>query len=143
MTTRVWCCLVGAWACRLARYRLRDNYTRFCLKYVEPHKREIDAGTYRYASLETLPGWNSILGLQFENLVVNNAMDLIPFLHVGQAIVESAAPYRNSRKGRDGKSEGCQVDLLVQTARSAYVVEIKRRRMEERVIVCPLSALKP
>lgn len=114
--------------CRLARYRLRDNYTRFYLKYVEPHKKEIEAGTYRYAALENLPGWNSILGLQFENLVVNNAMDLVPFLHLGQAIVESAAPYRNSRKGRDGKSEGCQVDLLVQTARTAYVVEIKRRR---------------
>ena len=78
--------------------------------------------------MENLPGWNSILGLQFENLVVNNAMDLIPFLHLGQAIVESAAPYRNSRKGRDGKAEGCQVDLLFQTARTAYVVEIKRRR---------------
>ena len=31
------------------------------------------------------------------------------------------------RKGRDGKSEGCQIDLLLQSERSVYVVEIKRK----------------
>ena len=30
-------------------------------------------------------------------------------------------------KGRNGKGIGCQIDLLVQTPRAAYVVEIKRR----------------
>ena len=69
--------------------------------------------------MENLSGWNSIIGLQFENLIVNNAMDLLPYLHIGNAVVESAAPYRGS---------GCQVDLLIQTARTAYVVEVKRQR---------------
>lgn len=135
--------------CRLARYRLRDNYTRFYLKYIEPHRREIELGTYRYVSLESLPGWSSILGLQFENLIVNNAMDLLPFLHLGNAIVESVAPYRHVRKGRDGKPGGCQIDLLVQTARTAYVVEVKRRReiapsieseVEQKIRRLPLRA---
>ena len=36
----------------------------------------------------------------------------------------SAAPW--IRRGKRG--EGCQIDLLVQTESSAYVVEIKRRR---------------
>ena len=36
----------------------------------------------------------------------------------------SAAPYRHARTSRGG---GCQVDLLIQTARTAYVVEVKRQ----------------
>ena len=68
------------------------------------------------------------MGLQFENLVVNNAMSLVPHLHLGNAIIESAAPYRNMRKGTSGKKAGCQIDLLIQTSRTAYVVEIKRQK---------------
>ena len=74
------------------------------------------------------------MGLQFENLVVNNAMSLIPFLHLGNSIVESAAPYRNARRDAEG-GRGCQVDLLIQTPMTAYVVEIKRKReIDESVI---------
>jgi len=112
---------------RVSRYRLRDNYTRFYLKYIEPRKNLIKRGGYRFQSLAALPDWNSVMGLQFENLIVNNAMDLVPYLGIGNATVESAAPYRNVRKGRDGKGAGCQIDLLVQTPRTAYVVEIKRK----------------
>ena len=112
---------------RVSRYRLRDNYTRFYLKYVAPHKRAIERGAYRFASLAALPGWDTVMGLQFENLVVNNASDLVPFLGLGNATVLSAAPYRNARHDRNGKDCGCQVDLLVQTPRTAWVVEVKRR----------------
>lgn len=112
---------------RVARYRLRDNYTRFYLKYVEPNRRAIERGAFRFASLSSLPEWNSAMGLAFENLIVNNAMELVPYLGMGNSTVESAAPYRNVRKGRNGKGIGCQIDLLVQTPRAAYVVEIKRR----------------
>ena len=115
---------------RVGKYRLRDNYTRFYLKYVAPRKAQIEAGTFRFASLAMLPGWESVMGLQFENLIVNNAMSLVPHLHLGNSIVESAAPYRNARKTADGRREGCQVDLLVQTPMTAYVVEIKRKRRE-------------
>ena len=119
---------------RVGKYRLKDNYTRFYLKYVMPHKTQIEAGSFRFASLGTLPEWNAVMGLQFENLVVNNAMSLIPFLHLGNSIVESAAPYRNARRDADG-GRGCQVDLLIQTPMTAYVVEIKRKReIDESVI---------
>ena len=113
---------------RVSKYRLKDNYTRFYLKYLVPHKREIALGTYGYQSVENLPEWQTVMGLQFENLVVNNAMALVPHLHLGNAIVESAAPYRNMRRGESGKKAGCQIDLLIQTARTAYVVEIKRKK---------------
>ena len=115
---------------RIGKYRLRDNYTRFYLKYVAPRKLQIEAGTFRFASLAMLPGWETVMGLQFENLIVNNAMSLVPHLHLGNAIVESAAPYRNTRKTADGSRRGCQVDLLIQTPMAAYVVEIKRKRRE-------------
>ena len=109
---------------RIAKYRIRDNYTRFYLRYIEPHKEEIARGAYRLSGLENLPGWDSVMGLQFENLIVNHAMELVPFLHLGGAIVQSAAPYRHERNSRGG---GCQIDLLVQTARTAYLVEVKRQ----------------
>jgi len=117
----------GAMA-RVGKYRLRDNYTRFYLRYVASRKAAIEAGAFRFVSLSQLPEWTSIMGLQFENLVVNNAMSLIPHLHLGNAIVESAAPYRNMRKQGSGRKAGCQIDLLIQTPMTAYVVEIKRMR---------------
>ena len=119
---------------RVGKYRLKDNYTRFYLKYVMPRKTQIEAGSFRFASLGTLPEWNAVMGLQFENLIVNNAMSLIPFLHLGNSIVESAAPYRNARRDAEG-GKGCQIDLLIQTPMTAYIVEIKRKReIDESVI---------
>ena len=112
---------------RVSRDRLRDNYTRFYLKYVMPRKSLIERGAYRFASLSALPEWNAVMGLQFENLIVNNAMDVATLMGIGNTTIESAAPYRNVRKTRNGKSRGCQIDLLVQTPKTAYVVEVKRR----------------
>lgn len=132
---------------RVSRYRLRDNYTRFYLKYIQPRRAAIARGAFRFASLEALPDWNAVMGLQFENLVVNNAMDIAPLFGIGHSTIESAAPYRNVRKGRDGRPGGCQIDLLVQTPKTAYVVEIKRQKeigpeiedeVEERMKRLPL-----
>ncbi len=51
-----------------SRYRVRDNYLRFYLKYIFPHKEQIES-----TQLQRLPqGWLSIMGVQFENLVINN-----------------------------------------------------------------------
>ena len=110
---------------RIDRYRLRDNYTRFYLRCVEPRKNEIAVGSYRFASVEQLPGWDAILGLAFENLIVNNWTEILSRIGAGNAIVESAAPYRRTSSG-NGK--GVQIDLLIQTPRTAYVVEIKRKK---------------
>lgn len=109
---------------RIDRYRLRDNYTRFYLRCVEPRKNEIATGGYRFATVEQIAGWDSILGLAFENLVVNNWVELLPHIGAQNAIVESAAPYRRSSGNPGG---GVQIDLLIQTPRTAYVVEIKRK----------------
>lgn len=114
------------------RYRLKDNYTRFYLHYVAPHRMMIDKDGYRFSSVEQLDGWDAIMGLQFENLVLNHIPDLLPRLHIDTALLTSAAPYRvvTRRKG-----EGCQIDLLIQSKRFWYVVEIKRKRHIGREIV--------
>ena len=120
---------------RERRYRLRDNYSRFYLKYVEPYKRVIDDGSFAYSSLEEFEGYDAVLGLAFENLIVNNYRDLIPFLHLNGAIVTSAGPYvRREAKGARGRV-GCQVDLLVQVRRAIYVIEVKRKREIGRDII--------
>ena len=106
---------------REVRYRLKDNYARFYLRYIEPQKAVVDAGAFRFVSLDALDGWETIMGLQFENLVVNHYPELIDPLHLGNSLIESAAPYSRSRKG-DGE-DGLQIDLLIQTKHSNYVVD--------------------
>lgn len=109
---------------REKRYRIRDNYTRFYLHFIEPRKRSIRGGFSEFRSLDSMKGWESIAGLQFETFVLNNLKSLLPLLGFTGALVLSAAPYRHNRLSRGG---GCQIDLLVQTKRSLCVVEIKRR----------------
>ena len=108
---------------REVRYRLCDNYTRFYLKFIQPRQEAIRQGLYRFADLESLPGWNSILGLQFENLVVNNLASLCRELGLGRKLVTSAAPYT---RRKSAACPGLQIDLLIQTPKSVYVIEIKR-----------------
>ena len=111
---------------RTELYRLSDNYTRFFLRFVRPHAAAIERGLFRFSSLAQLPGWETVLGLQFENLVLGNAARLAPLVGLDGPLVLSAAPWRRAAKGKPGK--GVQIDLLYQTQRSVCVVEIKRRR---------------
>ena len=116
---------------REVRYRLRDNYTRFYLRYVLPKREAIRNGFFDYVPLERLPGWDTIMGLQFENLVLNNISSLVPMVGLSGKNVESAAPYfRSGRKS----GNGVQVDYLVQLPKCTYVIEIKRKRSIGRSI---------
>ena len=110
---------------RLERFRVKDNYVRFYLNFVEPRKSAIEAGLFKFSSMEQFPGWETVLGLQFENLVLNHVQDFLPLLGLENVLVLSAAPFtkRSSKTG-----PGFQIDLLIQTQRSMLVVEIKRRK---------------
>ena len=110
---------------REIRYRLKDNYTRFYLRYILPRKESIANGFYKYIPLERLPGWDAIMGLQFENLVLNNIPSLAPHIGLMGKSVLSAAPYFKS--GRK-TGAGVQIDYLVQLPKCTYVIEIKRKR---------------
>ena len=113
-------------AIRERRYRLCDNYSRYYLKFVERVTKAIDSGSYAFTSLSMLSDWNSVMGLQFENLVVNHFTELMPHLHLGGTVITSAAPYR--KIGRRDRNKGCQVDLLLQAENMLYFVEAKRQQ---------------
>ena len=120
---------------REIRYRLKDNYSRFYLKYIEPMKSIIDEGTFDLATLEALEGFDAVMGLAFENLVINNYRELIPALNLNGTIITSAAPYRRIASNAPRGRKGCQIDLLIQTRRSLVVVEIKRRKDIGREVI--------
>jgi uncharacterized protein len=109
---------------RTRKYRLRDNYSRFFLRYVAPRREAVEKGLLRNLSLDQLPEWDTVQGLQFENLVLNNAPSLARHLGLGRTPLLAAAPYSQRTTAR---KKGCQIDLLLRTKHSLYVVEIKRR----------------
>ena len=120
-----------------SHYRIKDNYARFYLKNIEPRANAIKSGLFEFASLEQLNGWDSILGLQFENLVLNHINDLFPHLGLEQTLVLSAAPYIQNATRRN---EGCQIDLLIRTERMLMVVEIKRQKEIRHEVVDEVAA---
>ena len=110
---------------RDARFRLSDNYLRFYLKYIDPVKARITKGLLKNTALETLDSWDTIMGLQFENLVHANLDLLLAHIGLDRKLVLNAAPYVQKQTLR---RKGCQIDLLIRTRRSLYVFEIKFRR---------------
>lgn len=110
---------------RTEKYRLRDNYARFYLRYVAPRRESIEKGLLRGLSLDQLPEWDAVMGFQFENLVLNNVPELARHLGLGRTPLLAAAPYSQRATAR---KKGCQIDLLVRTRPALYVVEIKRRQ---------------
>lgn len=107
-------------------FRLSDNYLRFYLKYIEPNKKKISGGTMR-----SLPsGWDSIIGLQFENLVLseNNRLKIYEILDIPLDSVVQANPFLQTQTTRRKK---CQIDFLIETRDgSLYVCEIKFKKKE-------------
>jgi uncharacterized protein len=108
---------------RLSLYRLSDNYLRFYLKYILPNKSRIEAGNFIDYSITALPAITSILGLQFENLILNNRRLLKKFLNIKPGDVVCDGPYLQRKTS---KQLGCQIDYLIQTKyNSIYLCEIK------------------
>lgn len=112
----------------LFKYRLRDNYLRFYLKYIENKLPEIDRGVYQLKSLSDLQAWAAIMGLQFENLVLNNRAFIHKCLKLSAADIVLENPYFQHSKSRQ---PGCQIDYMIQTRTNIiYVCEIKFSRNE-------------
>ena len=121
---------------REARYRVKDNYIRFYLHFIEPQKKAIADGLFEFSSLEQLEGWEGILGLQFENLILNHVNLLFPKLGIERSLVLSASPYWQQPTKR---TKGCQIDLLIQTRKTLFVVEIKRCRQIRHGIIADVQ----
>lgn len=108
---------------KLSKYRLSDNYLRFYLKYIEPALSKIDRNAYQFKSLTSLPEWSTIMGLQFENLIVNNRQQLHQALCLDAGDIVAENPYFQKQTA---SYPGCQVDYMIQARfGSLYVCEIK------------------
>lgn len=108
---------------RLSHYRLSDNYLRFYLRYIEKYKTKLERGSYEFTSLSSLPEWRTILGLQFENLVLNNRRYIQSSLNIHPEDIISDNPFFQRKTN---SQPGCQIDYMIQTKfNSLYVCEIK------------------
>jgi len=123
---------------KIVRYRIRDNYARFYLHYLEPIKDMIDADSYQFSGLDQFPSWETDLGFQFENLVLNNFRQILKPLHLENVLVRSAAPYVKKGSSKTGE-KGVQIDLLVQTNMALCLVEIKRKARIGREVISEMK----
>ena len=117
----------------LSQYRLCDNYARFYLKYILPNRIGVEQGKFNQVSISNLPNWDTIMGLQFENLVLNNRQLLWRFLGITPEEIICDNPYFQRKTAR---YTGCQIDYLVQTKyNTLYVCEIKFSKNELKMDV--------
>ena len=113
---------------KLSYFRLSDNYLRFYLKYVLPNRPKIESGIFKDRSLTSLPGWSTIMGYQFENLVLKNRRQLHQLLSILPEDVVSVGPYFQRPTKRQ---PGCQIDYMIQTKfESLYICEIRFSKNE-------------
>lgn len=108
---------------KLSLYRLKDNYLRFYLKYIQKNHDKIKRGSMQYTNMSSLSNWTSVLGLQFENLILANRVKLHQLLMIKPEEIINANPYFQMRT----KSQhGCQVDYMIQTQfGTLYIIEFK------------------
>lgn len=108
---------------KLSHFRLKDNYTRFYLKFVQSRVLDIEKGLFQKYALGTLPGWDGLLGIQFENLVLNNQLKILDLLGIPYEEILFANPY--FQRGNK-TTAGCQIDFMIQTRfNTVHICEIK------------------
>jgi hypothetical protein len=107
----------------LSKYRLSDNYLRFYLKYISEYKTKIERNAFSIKTITALPGWDTILGLQFENLVLNNRALIHQVLGIRPEDIISENPFFQIA---NRKQPGCQIDYMIQTKfNTLYVCEVR------------------
>jgi uncharacterized protein len=111
---------------KLSKLRISDNYLRFYLKYIEPNYNSILEGTFNFNSLSDLLAWDTISGLQFENLLLNRLPELIRMLGLEREVIKSAGTYFQNKTS---KTEAVQIDLMIECKPlNFYVCEIKYKK---------------
>ncbi len=105
------------------RYRIRDSYLRFYLKYILPKMGKINKDKYEKINISSLPGWDTIMGLQFENFVISNYKMLYESLNLNPVDIVMDGPFLQQKTT---KQQGCQIDYLLQTKyKTLYACEIR------------------
>lgn len=119
---------------KISQYRLSDNYIRFYTKYILPAIPKIKNDKFSFSSMTVLPGWSSIMGLQVENLLLNNREAVLSLMGIYPDEVVCDGPFFQRKTT---KVQGCQIDYLVQTRLGVlYLCEIKfTRTMLNRKVI--------
>lgn len=117
---------------KFSRFRLKDNNIRFYLKYIEPKKEKIANGLFNNTQAGDILAFETIMGLQFENLILSNLNEIIHILNINPTRVISASSYFQNKTLRQ---LACQIDLLIDTQYTIYICEIKcRNKISKKVI---------
>lgn len=108
---------------KLSKLKVCDNYTRFYLKYIKPKKQRLVKYPLRSNdNLDFLP-WNTIFGLQFETLILNNLGTLIRLAQIPSSDIMQIGPYFQTTTKL---KPGVQIDCLVQCKKGLlHIFEIK------------------
>ncbi len=113
---------------RQSLYRLSDNYLRFYIKYIEPHLKKIKQAGFKDLSLGNLPGWETMMGFQVENLLLKNRALLLRSIGISPHDIVADNPYIQRQTNRH---KGCQIDYLIQThTQNLFICEFKFSRRE-------------
>lgn len=118
---------------KLSHFRLKDNYSRFYLKYILPNREKIALHSMASAQPSVLPNWSTVVGLQLENLVLHNRDLIRGALGLSAEMVVADNPYFQRKTT---KQEGCQIDYLIQTKyNTLFVCEVKYSKNEIKLEV--------
>ena len=110
-SVRTWDLDSGSFDNKDAQYYISDPYLRFYYKGILPQSEAIKLGTAKLPD-----NLDSLLGYQFEYVMRENLSLVYKALSVNSEDVLRAAPYQ---------IKGLQIDLLVETRRYFYIVELK------------------
>lgn len=121
-------------AVKSSQLRVKDNYSRFYLKVIEPLKKKIEKGGKVVTDLSEIKNFSAILGYQFENLVLANKESVHRLLEVKNSQIISSAPHIQRKTALTPKP--CQIDLLVHTDLDVfYVCEFKCKKVIHNEVV--------
>jgi len=109
-------------------YAISDPYIRFYFKMIEPNLTKISINGYAEINLQSLPEFESHLGLQLEYLFLQNRPVILKAIGLHAADIVSDGPYRQTKTSTQ---QGCQIDYLVQTVtKNLFICEFKFKRRE-------------
>ncbi len=108
---------------KFSHFRLSDNYIRFYLKIIAPSRDRILRAPFIGKITESLPGWNTLMGFQFENLILANRKAIWKKLGIRSEDIVADNPYFQKKSKT---KNGCQIDYLIQTRyNTLFACEIK------------------
>lgn len=103
------------------RYRITDNYTAFYFRSIKKYADKfVHTGVH-----QPVGNIASILGLQFENLVLNNIEYILKELGINNSIYIGS--YFQTQTLRQ---KACQIDVLIHTRSRIYICECKLLAVE-------------